>query len=45
MIDKQQFDKLEARVGCLEREAEGEKRVTRRVLEQTRANSETWQGS
>ena len=40
MIDQQRFESLEARVGFLEREADGEKRVTRHILEQTRANSE-----
>ena len=33
-------DEFEARVGVLEREVEGEKLVTRHVLEQTRRNSD-----
>jgi uncharacterized protein YoxC len=33
-------DEFEARVGVLEREVEGEKMVTRHVLEQTRRNSD-----
>jgi archaellum component FlaC len=40
MIDEKRFEALEARVGYLERENEGEKRVTRHILEQTRAISE-----
>jgi uncharacterized protein YoxC len=33
-------DEFEARVGVLEREVEGEKLVTRHILEQTRRNSD-----
>jgi hypothetical protein len=40
MIDDQSFQALEARVGFLERDSDGGKRVTRHILEQTRANSD-----
>lgn len=40
MIDDKRFEALEARVGFLEREGDGEKRVSRDILEQTRSNSE-----
>ena len=33
-------EEFEARVGVLEREVEGEKRVTRHILEQTRRNGD-----
>ena len=40
MSDMHRIEALEARVAYLEREVEGEKRVTRHILEQTRQNSD-----
>jgi chromosome segregation ATPase len=39
-ITRQEFDHLKARVGVVEREVEGEKTVTRHILEQTRRNGD-----
>jgi predicted nucleic acid-binding Zn-ribbon protein len=39
-VTRAEFDQLEARVTVVEREVEGEKLVTRHVLEQTRRNSD-----
>jgi hypothetical protein len=40
MSELPRIEALEARVGYLEREVDGEKRVTRHILEQTRQNSD-----
>ena len=40
MSDSKRYDELELRVSYLEREVNGEKTVTRHILEQTRANSD-----
>ncbi|HEY7246510.1 MAG TPA: hypothetical protein VH678_21775 [Xanthobacteraceae bacterium] len=37
-VTKDEFQRLEARVSVVEREVEGEKLVTRHILEQTRRN-------
>jgi division protein CdvB (Snf7/Vps24/ESCRT-III family) len=39
-ITRGEFSQLEARVAIVEREVEGEKMVTRHILEQTRRNSD-----
>jgi uncharacterized protein YoxC len=39
-VTKQEFKQLEGRVAVLEGEVEGEKRVTRHILEQTRRNGD-----
>jgi chromosome segregation ATPase len=39
-ITREEFDHLKARVGVVEREVEGEKTVTRHILEQTRRNGD-----
>jgi len=39
-ITREEFDHLKARVDVVEREVEGEKTVTRHVLEQTRRNGD-----
>jgi tetrahydromethanopterin S-methyltransferase subunit G len=39
-VTREEFNHLEVRVDVLEREVEGEKMVTRHVLEQTRRNSD-----
>jgi uncharacterized protein YoxC len=39
-VTKQEFKHLEGRVAVLEGEVEGEKRVTRHILEQTRRNGD-----
>ena len=39
-VTRTEFEQLEARVTVVEREVEGEKLVTRHVLEQTRRNSD-----
>jgi tetrahydromethanopterin S-methyltransferase subunit G len=39
-VTRDEFSRLEARVSVVEREVEGEKMVTRHVLEQTRRNSD-----
>lgn len=39
-VSKEEFKSLEARVGTLEREVEGEKMVTRYILEQVRRNGD-----
>jgi regulator of replication initiation timing len=37
---RDEFDRLKVRVGVVEREVEGEKTVTRHILEQTRRNGD-----
>jgi hypothetical protein len=39
-VTRSEFDHLSARVSVAEREVEGEKMVTRHILEQTRRNSD-----
>jgi hypothetical protein len=39
-VTRDEFSRLEARVSVVEREVDGEKMVTRHVLEQTRRNSD-----
>jgi tetrahydromethanopterin S-methyltransferase subunit G len=39
-VTKEEFDHLKARVDVVEREVEGEKTVTRHILEQTRRNGD-----
>ena len=39
-VTREEFKHLEVRVDVLEREVEGEKMVTRHILEQTRRNSD-----
>jgi cell division protein FtsB len=39
-ITREEFDHLKARMGVVEREVEGEKTVTRHILEQTRRNGD-----
>ncbi len=39
-ITREEFDHLKARVDVVEREVEGEKTVTRHILEQTRRNGD-----
>ena len=39
-VTRDEFDHLKARVGVVEREVEGEKTVTRHILEQTRRNGD-----
>ncbi len=39
-VTREEFDHLKARVGVVEREVEGEKTVTRHILEQTRRNGD-----
>src|SRR4051794_1380105 len=39
-VTRDEFDQMAARTGVLEREVEGEKLVTRHVLEHTRRNTE-----
>jgi len=39
-VTRDEFQQVESRVGVVEREVEGEKMVTRHILEQTRRNSD-----
>jgi len=39
-VTREEFDHLKARVDVVEREVEGEKTVTRHILEQTRRNGD-----
>jgi uncharacterized protein YoxC len=39
-VSREEFDHLKARVDVIEREVEGEKTVTRHILEQTRRNGD-----
>jgi cell division protein FtsB len=39
-VTRDEFDHLKARVGVVERKVEGEKTVTRHILEQTRRNGD-----